>query len=82
MNEEEKTVLELLKRTTKEVYEKMSAEEKRAFGDKTHMRLMHPIYVAGCLRMWHNILPTFTDEEAIESWKLNCVNGAWGEKVK
>jgi len=76
MNEEEKTVLELLKQTTKEGYEKMSAEEKRAFGEKTRMR-EHPIYVAGCLRMWHNNLLTFTDEEAIDSWKLYCVNGAW-----
>ena len=76
MNEEEKTVLELLKQTTKEVYEKMSAEEKRVFGEKTHMR-SHPIYVAGCLRMWHNNLLEFTDEEAIDSWKLYCEGGEW-----
>ena len=76
MNEEEKQVLEILKQTTKEVYEQMNAEEKRAFGEKTHMR-EHPIYVAGCLRMWHINLPEFTDDEAIDSWKLYCGGGAW-----
>jgi hypothetical protein len=78
MNEEEKTVLELLKQTTKEGYEKMSAEEKRAFGEKTRI-CEHPFYVANCLRIWHNNLnvPEFTDEIAIESWKLYCRRGAW-----
>lgn len=76
MNEEEKKVLSILKQTTQAAYEKMSAEEKRAFGEKTRMR-EHPIYVAYRLAMWHSNLPYHSDDEMIESWKLYCPKGAW-----